>query len=143
MFDMERGILIERGVELYAVAKNEDIGSFENAYQKKLPFDIRAFYVELNGYFDSDEMVNIYSLDKVKRISERDLGIGNMDIDKDLFIIGDFCFQGSFWLLDIKQDSSKYFALNLGKIDIIEVADSFEYFLANVLRDPYAMIGYK
>jgi hypothetical protein len=117
----------------------EQIRVFETCYDIKLPEEVKAFYLTWNGYESLVDMIVLYALDNVKRVHECEWNLPEIGNIQDYFIIGDFGFQASFWLLQVTGDDYKLYTLNLGVVRLVEIAVSFQEFVSIVLDDPYLL----
>lgn len=145
MFEVEKEKLEGRArkgrVDLFDMTTAEEISAFEEKYHITLPDDLKAFYEEINGFYDEQVWVEMYPLRKVKQLQERNLRLGDADIDREYFVIGEFGSSFVVWLLDTSGVNPRYLALTLGKIRVYEVADSMKQLLKGVLRNPESMSG--
>ncbi|RFM28378.1 SMI1/KNR4 family protein [Chitinophaga silvisoli] len=143
MFEIERKIMIEKvgekEFESNSIASEHELETFESIYRDKLPVDLRAFYLELNGYYNSNDMVYLYPLKEVKKLKEYNFISSENEFNMDCFVIGDYGFQAIYWLLDM--NTTKYFALSIANNMIVEVADSMKNLLCGLLKDSLTMIG--
>lgn len=145
MFEIEKEKLMGRvrkgRVDMFDIALADDIAAFEGKYHVQFPDDLKAFYQEINGFYDDHVWVEMYPLRKVKQLKERNLRLGDVDINRDYFVIGEFGSSFIVWLLDISGVNPRYLALNLGKIRVHPVEDSFKQLLKGILRSPDSMSG--
>jgi hypothetical protein len=141
MYKTEKEILKNRGVKLNPPSSLDDIRLFESRYGMTLPADIKEFYIDLNGYYNGDDMVNLYPLSDVKMVCESELNLPEITGMEQYLILGDFGFQASFWLLEKVDDLYKLYVLNLGTPSLTEVSRSFKTFFSKLLNDPYSVIG--
>lgn len=63
---------VSENIKIHALAKDDEIKAFENAYNVLLPDDVREYFKQVNGTHDQSdsEFIQFYSLDKVKKITE-------------------------------------------------------------------------
>jgi hypothetical protein len=145
MFDIEKEKLMGRvrkgRVDMFDTATEDEVAAFEGKYQVTLPNDLKAFYKEINGFYDDHVWVEMYPLRKLKQLQEGKLRLGDFDINRDYFVIGEFGSSFVVWLLDMSGVNPRYLALRLGKIKVHAVEDSFKQLLKGILRSPDSMSG--
>lgn len=145
MFETEKEKLMGRvrkgRVDMFDITTQEEVAAFEARYAITLPADLKAFYQEINGFYDEQVWVEMYPLRKVKQLKEGKLRLGDAAINRDYFVIGEFGSSFFVWLLDLSGVNPRYLALNLGKVRVHEVEDAFKQLLKGVLRSPDSMIG--
>lgn len=145
MFEIEKEKLegrVRKGrADMFDMATAEEIVAFEEKYQLSLPDDLKAFYQEINGFYDEQVWVEMYPLRKVKQLQEGKLRLGDFDIDPGYFVIGEFGSSFVVWLLDMSGAKPRYLALTLGRIRVYEVADSMKQLLKGVMKNPESVSG--
>lgn len=141
MYKAEISFLLSLGIKLNQPSTVSDVHKFEEHYSIELPKEIREFYLTLNGYTNEVDMVELYSLGAVSKACESEFILPEIDSIKDWFILGDFGFQASFWLLEILGENYRLYVLNLGVINLVEISLPFKTFFLKLLEDPYTVIG--
>jgi hypothetical protein len=141
MYKAERKVLESKGLDLNALSSLENIQIFEDHYEIKLPIAIRDFYLDLNGYVNEEDMVNLYCLENVSTTAESKFHLPEIVCIQYYFILGDFGFQASFWLLEIVGDDYKLYVLTLGVVSVTEITQPYKEFFLKLLDDPYTVIG--
>lgn len=140
MYKVEKDLIDSKSVNVGSSATMTEVSLFENQYGIEFPTEIRQFYLELNGYTNEGDMVNFYRLEDLRKTYESCLNLPPIDVIDDFFVLGDFGFQASFWLLEILGDSYKLYVLNLGTVKLIEMTLSFKSFFSRLLDDPYTVL---
>ncbi len=118
----------ESNCELFGGATETEINNFETKIHRELPKLLKNLYLEINGGYDGG-LLEFYSLDKVKNISDFDFGYyaesesgGNLiwDFDenkiakclienhKHYYSFMDYNFGGAYWFINLNKSDKKY-----------------------------------
>lgn len=139
MYDRIKRKLVGKRRQLGSPCSVSDILKFERQYSIQLAPEIKEFYLQVNGYFNLNDMVDMYSLNAVKKRKETSLNLPEAIMLDNYFVLGDFFLQGSFAFLDIIGSEYKLFILHLGSDRFVEFTGSFDKFLAIVADEPYLL----
>lgn len=141
MYEFENNFLTNQQIEFYPAASEEEMALFERKYTVKLPLEITEFYRCLNGYYYEGDMVDLYPFHRIVTLQESHINRPLMPAIDHFFVLGDYNFGGSFWLLKVLAGSYRIYVLHMGTNTLNEIPYSFKDFIYKLVEEPCNVFG--
>ncbi|MBI1851930.1 MAG: SMI1/KNR4 family protein [Planctomycetes bacterium] len=127
-------------------ASPEDISAFEARYRVRLPADLRAYFMTLNGSHDAsagpcdEDLISFWHLAELRPFDEPGAGPPLPPSDS-LFVFADWSINALLWAVQLSGDSNSSLPVFLvGGESPVEVAPSFAAFLEGYLTRNMSML---